>query len=79
MSAQSAWLIERADSDPAEPKYWCAGMLHHPQHDPARKSSWTSNEMEAIRFARKVDAEKVAHRMSFPPVRICEHIWEPTA
>jgi hypothetical protein len=71
MSDESGWLIERADSSPAEPKYWAAG-----QREAERSSAWTSNHMEAIRFARKDDAEKVASRiMKGIVVRICEHGW----
>lgn len=68
---ESGWVIERADSSPAEPKYWAAG-----QREAERSSAWTSNHMEAIRFARKDDAEKVANRiMKDIPVRIAEHGW----
>lgn len=65
------WVIERADSSPAEPKYWAAG-----QRDAERSSAWTSNHMAAIRFARYDDAEKVANRL-FPDikVRIAKHEW----
>lgn len=71
MNDESGWLIERADSSPAEPKYWAAG-----QREAERSSAWTSNHMEAIRFARKDDAEKVANRiMAGIDVRICEHAW----
>jgi hypothetical protein len=71
MSEESGWLIERADSSVAEPKYWAAG-----QRDAERTSAWTSNYMEAIRFARKADAEKTAYRL-FPEiaVRLAEHGW----
>ena len=68
---ESGWLIERGDSDPAAPKYWAAG-----QREAERSSAWTSNHMEAIRLARREDAEKVAKRL-FPSiaVRIAEHGW----
>lgn len=70
-SDESGWVIERADSCPAEPKYWAAG-----QREAERPSAWTSNHEEAIRFARKIDAEKVSRRL-FPAidVRIAEHAW----
>ena len=68
---ESGWLIERADSSAAEPWYWAAG-----QRDAERSSAWTQNHMEAIRFARKDDAEKVARRLFKDiEVRICEHGW----
>lgn len=66
-----AWLIERGDSDPAEPKYWSGT-----DRDPSRFSAWTSNHQQAIRFARKIDAERVASRaLKGVAVRICEHSW----
>lgn len=72
MSHETGWVIERGDSSPAKPKYWAAG-----QREAERTSAWTSNHMEAIRFARKTDAEKTATRL-FPNIgiRIAEHEWE---
>lgn len=68
---ESGWLIERGDSEVSAPKYWAAG-----QRDAERSSAWTSNHLEAIRFARKVDAEKLAKRlMPSIAVRVCEHGW----
>lgn len=69
---ESGWVIERGDSSPAEPKYWAAG-----NQDASRFVAWTSNHMEAIRFARRDDAEKVHKRMMRDiAVRICEHQWD---
>lgn len=69
---ESGWVIERADSPVSEPKYWAAG-----QTDASRSSAWTSNHMHAIRFARRLDARRVAERiMKGIEVRICEHMWE---
>ncbi len=65
------WVIERGNSTAAEPKYWCAG---HP--DLHTFSAWTSNNEQAIRFARKIDAERAAERhMPDISVRIAEHGW----
>lgn len=66
-----AWVIERGDSTVSEPKYWAAG-----QAEAGRPSAWTSNHMQAIRFAREIDARRVTERiMQQIPVRICEHGW----
>lgn len=66
-----AWLIEREDSDPAAPKYWSGK-----DRDPTRYSAWTSNHQQAIRFSRKIDAERVVSRaLKGVAVRICEHGW----
>jgi hypothetical protein len=70
---ERAWLLERADSDPAAPWYWAAGQI-----DPTRSSAWTQNHLAAIRFARRDDAHAVAHRLmrkASIEVRICEHEW----
>lgn len=71
---ESGWVLERADSSPAEPWYWAAGQL-----DPTRSSAWTQNSYEAIRFARRIDAANVEARFmrkASIDVRICEHVWE---
>jgi len=70
------WLIERGDSPTSDPKYWAAGV-YYAEHDPGRSSVWTSNHAQAIRFARKIDAERVAQRLlNGISVRVCEHIWD---
>lgn len=61
----SAWLIELEVSSPATPQYWIGS------------SAWSSDNQEAIRFARKVDAERAAMMMlDGINIRICEHIWD---
>lgn len=71
MTTESGWVIELADSDASEPKYWAAG-----QREAERSSAWTSNHEHAIRFARKLDAERVTERiMKGISVRVCEHQW----
>lgn len=74
---ENGWVIERADSSAAEPKYWCAGFVESEHSsDGTRFSDWTSNHLQAIRFARQLDAERVAERsLKRVAVRICEHIW----
>lgn len=63
---EAAWLVERFESGMSEPKYWAAGH-------PAQMSAWTSNRQQAIRFARRIDAERVTKCiMSDIGVRICE-------
>lgn len=70
--AETGWLIEREDSPPSGPRYWAAG-----QRESERSSAWTENHMHAIRFARKLDAERVAERtMKGTAVRVCEHMWD---
>ena len=73
-NTEFAWLIERADSEPSAPWYWAAG--HQPNK--GKGTGWTQDHLEAIRFARRRDADKVAERL-FPDieVRICEHGWTP--
>jgi hypothetical protein len=61
---ETAWLIERGDSNPDAPTYW-AGP----------DDMWSQDHMDAIRFARKLDAERVSARLFYPNNRICEHMW----
>ena len=44
-----AWVIERGDSQPSAPTYWSG-------HD----DRWSQDHMDAVRFSRKQDAERVA-------------------
>lgn len=65
MTAESGWVIEQGASEPCAPLYWIGS------------GAWVSNHMEAIRFARKVDAEQAALMMlDGINVRIAEHIWD---
>lgn len=70
-----AWVIERGDAPAYPPSYWMAGA-----HDAAPRWAWTPNHMEAIRFARHIDAERVSQRvLKGIPVRVVEHGWAAPA
>ena len=72
------WLIEHGTSPVSSPAYYAGGgnWANEP-YDPRRSSAWTSNHLHAIRFARKLDAERFAERaMAGIPVRVCEHAWD---
>lgn len=59
-----AWVIERGDSQPHSPTYW-SGI-----------DSWSQDHLDAVRFARKQDAERVAHSIRDGGYhRVCEHGW----
>lgn len=60
---ETGWVIEREDSEPSHPMYFAG-------------KNWSYNNLEAIRFARKGDAETVCRYM-FPgqPHRIADHAW----
>lgn len=68
---ESGWVIEDAASPAHTPLYWTgrAGGV----------TGWTGNHIEAIRFARKVDAESFVSWVGWIPasVRIAEHAWTP--
>jgi len=73
---ETGWLLEHGDSPTNSPRYWAAGQI-----DPSRSSAWTENHNHAIRFARRIDAERVATRLmrKIPlEVRICQHEWSTT-
>lgn len=65
LPAETGWVIEREDSEPSRPMYY-AGV------------NWDYDNLKAIRFARKEDAEKMCRYM-FPgePHRIADHMWCP--
>lgn len=68
----TGWLIERADSSPPWPWYWAAG-----RETSARRSAWTQNPEQAIRFARREDAMRTQRRLFREiQVRIREHAWD---
>lgn len=61
--AETGWVIEREDSEPSRPMYY-AGF------------DWSCDNLKAIRFARRIDAETMCRYM-FPgePHRIADHMW----
>ena len=62
--AEDGWVIERGDSEVSAPKYWDG-------------SAWSSDHWQAVRFARQLDAQRVALHLPIggKPPRICEHGW----
>lgn len=63
---ETGWVLERADSPAAAPLYY-APYQHGQQ--------WTADHGEACRFARKIDASRLAAALGVE-VRVCEHVWE---
>lgn len=61
--SEFAWVIERADTEPSAPAYWIGG------------SDWSQDNLDAVRFSRKQDAEKVASQLAGWHYRIAEHGW----
>lgn len=71
------WVIEAGWTPASAPDYWCGtegegdGLLHH----------WNKDSFRAIRFARKIDAERIARCIvdgdSEQPLawRVAEHGW----
>ena len=72
MAEETGWVIERGDSEPSRPLYFVG-------YDFAERGSWSHDNLKAIRFARKVDAERVSASIDDGavdvPDRICEHAW----
>jgi hypothetical protein len=58
------WVIERGDSAVSAPKYW-------------NGSGWSDDHLQAIRFARQIDASRVCAHLPphIPMRRICQHGW----
>ena len=64
-----AWVIESEDISASMPLYY-AGY-----DEVIAATCWSYNHMEAIRFARKEDAEKMSSRMQQKNNRIAQHGW----
>ena len=66
--SEFGWVIEHRRSLVSEPEYWTG-------------NGWSKNHLDAIRFARKIDAERA--RNGFDEYdgddprehRVCEHQW----
>ena len=68
MAEQTGWLIEHE----SEPKW-----LTLKPGEAAYQVCWTTNSYDALRFARRVDADDYASTfLEEGPIRITEHIWE---
>lgn len=66
-AVETGWLIEHED----EPKW-----LTLKPGEAAYEVCWTKESTEALRFARRVDADDYASTfMDEGPVRITEHAW----
>ena len=68
MAEESGWVIERGDSEPAEPLYYA----------PQTNDGWDKRHLLACRFARKQDAQIISDAYGLADeygVRICEHSW----
>lgn len=61
-----AWVLEREDSEPAEPLYYAPDGPHG--------GMWSMDHDQALRFDREIDASRQAMAMGVK-VRVCEHQW----
>ena len=62
---ETAWVLERADSDPSAPLYyapWNSG------------ETWSQDHQYALRLARREDAERLAISLAVQ-TRVAEHQW----
>ena len=68
--AETAWVVERGDPG-------CFGPIYYTGYIPISMAGWSEDNADAIRFARKVDAQRMAVRLSehWPGCRACEHMW----
>lgn len=73
MSVETGWVVELAESEPSKPLYWRGSNIEsRPLGDSNIYNQWSHDHMQAVRFARKEDAEKLKF---LNEVRICEHQW----
>jgi len=70
---ETGWVIESLDSPPGLPIYFTGYSTR------ALRWSNPGDHVNACRFARKVDAERISAWISYwgpkPSVRVCEHSW----
>lgn len=59
-SDEVAWLIERVSAGIHE--WWCG-------------DGWSRDSLDAVRFARKLDALRVVVRLHLAPADAVEHMW----
>jgi hypothetical protein len=69
---ESAWLVEFGDSPTDAPLYLVA--IDWPRGEGTALARWGRDHNEAVRFSRRVDAER-AMSGALEKVRICEHGW----
>ena len=67
MEDENGWVIEHRNSQTCAPMYWIG-------------NDWSPDHLLAIRFARKVDAERTVSGFdedapAWPQHRVCEHKW----
>lgn len=76
-----AWLIERPSTKGGQPRWWRTLVKGRPATihviDATNDNEWTTDANEAVRFARKEDAETVIKALDLPPslMRATEHVW----
>lgn len=66
-AAETGWVLERADSPADQPLYWAPTRGGHGEQ-------WSPYHGNAVRFAREVDAERLARAIAIE-VRVAEHQW----
>lgn len=71
---ETGWVLERGDSEVSRPLYWNGTAIG------TEPSAWTFDNLNAVRFARQIDAQVAAHNLmgrgqSRMGVRVAEHGW----
>lgn len=76
---ETGWVIELGESEPSRPAYW-TGPSENPAHWPF--GLFSDDNLKAVRFARKEDAQAVANRTKACAhddtrchFRIADHMW----
>lgn len=67
--SEFAWVIEHVDSPSDRPLYWIGGG------ERGGANEWSSNNLDAVRFAREQDAAVAAARIFNHATRVREHGW----
>ena len=73
MATVFGWLIEAAESEVSKPLYWAGSFGDE-------RDRWTYDHEVAVRFARKVDAQRVAAGVLHGyRVRVCASSYAASA
>lgn len=77
MARETGWLIEI--SIDGRPAWWAGDDINDPGVD-----AWVWDSLEAVRFARKEDADRVicgllVESLEAPEMQATEHIWDAPA
>ena len=70
---EAGWLVEHYASKRGE--YLAEWLTGWPAFDDSAPETWTKDSAQALRFARREDAEQVIQALGWTEARATEHVW----